>query len=72
MREIEIRAQNFSDHSWEMALSYGAMPWQRDEASRERCECCGKLRGLGYIWFTEDNHTQCLWCETIKLFDKKI
>ena len=83
MKEIEIRAARFTQDALSNSFDNLAEKSETDpsitfqgignlahESVKQVCDCCGKKRGIGYIFFTEDNQAICIFCETINLFKK--
>lgn len=84
MRNIEIRAQQFTETAKAMAFEflaekeaegYSYVTWNSigqlsHEASHQICEVCNRERGIGYIQLTEDGKAVCIFCEVIQLFNK--
>ena len=62
MKKIEIQAQRFTEDAWFAARESGVEFETKQFAVMQECELCKKLRGIGYIYFTEENIPVCIFC----------
>lgn len=62
MKLAEIRCQVWTENAWFLARDGGARHDQKDAAVKEMCDVCKRLRGIGYVFFKEDNSTMCYFC----------
>lgn len=63
MTPKEIIAQQLTDAAWHTAREeYDLEFYQKKDAVKQECDFCHKVRGIGYILFTEDNLCKCLYC----------
>lgn len=75
--DLWVWAQNWTETAWSLALEYNDGRINRNDAVKEIYDCCGKLRGIGFIRFEEDGKTKCLFCraepkESASWFDVEI
>lgn len=68
MKTVEARCHYITRSALECAFDQGVPYSMRHIAAKQQCEFCEKLRGIGYIFFTEAGKPRCLYCETVQLF----